>query len=377
MAGQEDPQSSTTTARPAIATRSNELQRLREQLADLPRIEELNEELRRVREELAMLRQQQQQTPTPPAPPTPPLGKDLKNWPMPPEFSGKPSEYESFLVSCELYFGVMPQTFTDDAKKIGFVIGRLRGRPGSWGTSLLRSNDACLESWELFKTEMNSMFVNVHEREELSHRLNTLKQTGSAVNFVAEFKTLASILGLNENAKILLFKEKVKDTVKRGLAIASDISTFDSLVARAISIDQTQYLLDKTERTKSARPNSGAKQQNSSSPSSSFSHSQRPRSAPYPSNGPRPTSDPSSGPRGPVSIEEKERRKRLRLCGYCGEDHQIANCPRIAAKEAWDKKNGNSKPNPSSSNGKQIAHAVVLSSVNDDSTYSLPGKHNA
>jgi hypothetical protein len=62
------------------------------------------------------------------------------------------------------------------------------------------------QSWTLFKADMDSMFSDVHEKEDLSQRLQALKQSVSALNFVTEFQTVTSLLKLNDETKILLFK---------------------------------------------------------------------------------------------------------------------------------------------------------------------------
>src|SRR5271163_5258373 len=232
----EGSSSSTASGRPTVASLNTELQALREELARLrDRAQDPPPDpdaaLQRLRAELARF-QAREQGLFPP--------KQAK-FPLPPEYSGKPSEYEPFIVSCELYFDVMKQTYTTDDLKVAFAIGRLRGRPSTWAFSLVRNNDPALSSWLAFKAEMDSMFTNVHELEDLRQRLESLKQTGSALNYATEFKTIASTLGLNGPAKILMFKAGLKDKVKEGLSYASDTNTFDALVSRAIAIDQNQF----------------------------------------------------------------------------------------------------------------------------------------
>jgi hypothetical protein len=122
------------------------------------------------------------------------------------------------------------------------------------------------------------MFINVHELEDISPRLSSLKQTGSALNYATEFKTLASTLQLNAPAKMLMFKAGLNDGVKDGLAYATDISTFDGLVSRAIKIDQTQFAKRKAARFTSSRSKQPQPQRSSNSNStSSSSSSSRPQ----------------------------------------------------------------------------------------------------
>jgi hypothetical protein len=213
---------------------------------------------------------------------------------------------------------------------------------------------------------MDSMFTNVHELEDLRQRLELLKQTGSALNYATEFKTIASTLGLNGPAKILMFKSGLKNQVKEGLSYASDINTFDSLVSRAIAIDQTQFSQRKS-ASRTSNNNSSAKPQQRSS----NSRPQNPFSSSSPSScgsDLRP-----SIPRGPLSDEEKARRKREGLCGYCGDaNHVFDNCPALTAKNAKKAKE-NSKQQPS----KPSSHAIVLSNDNNPFRQDCSGKHDA
>jgi hypothetical protein len=157
---------------------------------------------------------------------------------------------------------------------------------------------------------------------------HALKQKGSARNFATEFKTLATILHKDEGTKIFDFKEKLKDTVQKAIAIATGIDSFDMLVAKSIEIDQVLF-----ETAKAAKK----VESNSQKPGpSSSSHSQPPRNNPSSSSSPRnppPSQNPSSDRRGPLTKEEKNRREALGLCRFCGKKgHFKKDCPDLKAK---------------------------------------------
>ena len=200
--------------------------------------------------------QQAQETP-PPAPTPPPVPVPTPKEPKisePPEFSGKASEYQAFITHCDLYLRTRRYSLLEDEDKVAFVISRLRGRPADWARSLIRTNSPLLSSWEEFHAEMDSMYENIHEREDLRIRLQNLKQTGSVINYSTEFKTLANTLGIDEESKFIFFKGGLKPTVKKGLAYAADVDTFDALVRRAIAIDQTQFFAEKHENADKNSP---------------------------------------------------------------------------------------------------------------------------
>jgi len=75
-------------------------------------------------------------------------------------------------------------------------------------------------------------------REDAHERLLSLRQAGSALNYAIEFKTLANIVRINDEAKYMLFKVGFETAVKLGLSYASEIHNFQQLVCRAITVDQ-------------------------------------------------------------------------------------------------------------------------------------------
>jgi hypothetical protein len=77
----------------------------------------LQEEVLRLREEVDILRQ----APTPPA-----VSRKEPKIGEPPEFSGKPAEYPTFIAHCELYFRVKNQTFENSENMMSYTISRLR-----------------------------------------------------------------------------------------------------------------------------------------------------------------------------------------------------------------------------------------------------------
>jgi hypothetical protein len=134
MAGEEG-SSSSASHRPTVASLSTELQALRDELARLrdrpdPPVDP-DAELQNLRAELAHF-QAREQGLFPPKQP---------KFPIPPKFSGKPSQYLPFIISCEMYFDVMKDTYTTDDLKVAFTISRLRDRASTWAISLARIKD--------------------------------------------------------------------------------------------------------------------------------------------------------------------------------------------------------------------------------------------
>ena len=190
------------------------------------------------------------------------------------------------------------------------------------------------------------MYADKQCYQTLQHKFATLRQTSSASKFAAEFKSLANILGINQEARLALFTERLKGDVQKNLALVRDITTFDELVNAAVHIDHVNYTLAKAEakaESKSSTNKSSTQGHGKGNPTSSRPPQSRPdnassltsHSTSHASSTPNSTS-----PRNPLSQEEKERREALGLCRFCGGNHFKRDCPSLKAKLARDADKG-------------------------------------
>ena len=281
--------------------------------------------------------QEENQSPFPALTPPIPVPEKEPKIAEPPEFHGKVSEFATFICHCDLYFNLRPITFQSDYRKVTFVISRLRGVPSEWGYSLLQSNSPLLHSYDRFKKQMESMYLDRQRKRVLRRKLTSLTQTGSASAFASEFLTLINILGIDDESAIAMFTSKLKEDVQRGLALIDEPETLNQLVEAAVRIDHVTFSLAKDQRNASRAANKpNVAKSSSSGPSHSHSYAPSSRTSTAPpksSNNNKPTTYPSH-PRGPLSQEEKDRREREGLCGYCASsEHLRANCPLLAKKE--------------------------------------------
>ncbi len=280
-------------------------------------MQRLAEQLATANARIAALEAERQQ---PPADRTP---KDPK-LPPPSEFSGKISEFRNFMGQCTLTLTMCPNTYTTDEKKVLFVISLLRGNALSWARDIVeKENHPLRHDYDAFKSALSNVYLDQNYRELCESKLNTLRQTKSAASYAVEFATLSAPLALNDEALSLNFYRGLGQDVKDGMAIIGRASTYEALVKQAISIDQRSH-----QRRLESKSESG-----SSSNGSNISWS--PSNTHNTNNSPKPTQRFESKPRGPLSEEEKARRKRLNLCVYCTDPkHSVADCPLIASKEA-------------------------------------------
>jgi len=211
------------------------------------------------------------------------------------------------------------------------------------------------------------MYADKQRHKALRRKLITLKQTGSASKFAAEFKSTANILGIDDESRFALFTNGLKPDVQRALALVRNIDTFEELVDAAIQIDHVNFTLAKAEAK--ADPKSSGKSLGGANPqgkgnSLSSSRPQQPRtdntSLVTPNNSRTSSSkNTSTSSRNTISQEEKGRHEALGLCRFCDGNHFKCDCPSLKAKL---EKEANKGPPP------RYPTPASTSNVNSDST---------
>jgi len=184
------------------------------------------------------------------------------------------------------------------------------------------------------------MYADKQRHKALRRKLITLKQTGSASKFAAEFKSIANILGIDDESRFALFTTGLKPEVQRALALVRNIDTFEELVDAAVQIDHVNFTLAKAEAKadhKSSGKSLGGANPQGKGNSSSSSRPQQSRTdsaSSVTSNAPRTSSSKNSftSSHNPISQEEKDRREALGLCRFCGGNHFKRDCPSLKAK---------------------------------------------
>jgi len=220
------------------------------------------------------------------------------------------------MTQCTLTFAVCTQTYAGDKEKVLFILALLRGDALKWAREIATDEKHPLRTnYTAFKKELDNLYLDRNLKYAAEDKLMRLYQTKSAAAYAVEFQSLVALLDLNDAAKCLLFYWHLKPDVKDSIVTVGRETTFPSLVDQAVNIDQRKY-----QRTLEERK---------STPSSSSSRPVAPstgRSDPRQSTPTPPTS--SRGPRGPLSTDEKERRRVNNLCHYCGDPGHIGTaCP--------------------------------------------------
>src|SRR5271169_3075852 len=181
---------------------------------------------------------------------------------LPPEFSGKISEFPNFMAACSLVFTLCPNTYSTHERKVLFVISRLRGMAMSWARTIAEDpNHPYRTDYPAFKTALSNLYSDRNLRARNEDKLSHLVQTKSAATYAAKFQSLVDPLELGDEAKCLLFHKSLKPTVKDAIANVGRAANFTLLLDQAIGIDQRQHRceLEDKKSSSSVSKNSSSK----------------------------------------------------------------------------------------------------------------------
>ena len=243
------------------------------------------------------------------APPAPALSMVKVS---PPEiFDGDRKKARSFLLQLKNIFRAQPGRYSTQDGRVSYAISYLRGTAFDWVIPFLESNHPMLNDFELFEDEFNLVFGDQERLKSVENQLLHLRQgTRPVATLVSEFRRLSMELGWESPVLFPLFYASLNDDVKDEISKMDRPETIEEYYNLAIRIDQRLFA-----RRKERKP--GALK--------------FPRPT-FVAQVPVPVDDPmvlgSTQVRGPLSDEEKERRRRNNLCLYCGHaGHKVVDCP--------------------------------------------------
>jgi len=292
----------------------------------------LRRQLQQAREIIAALQRSASVTPAPV--PEPIYREPRVNKPTP--FSGKLSEYHTFISQCLLTFSMCPITYHKDEQKVFFVISYLAGNARDWARPILENeNHPYRESFSTFKQALDNLYADRNLKQRAMDKLGSLAQTKSCAAYAAEFEHVVAPLELDGKAKRPMFYRGLHVDIKKALVYFPEIAIYEDFVKQCISIDQSNYHLRKEEKLTANSPAKSSKRPHDDSrqPDTPFKkryttgNSDRP-SQPSHSNQSNTSKPKPNSSRPQVSEEERERRLKENLCFRCGKSNHISkNCP--------------------------------------------------
>ena len=232
----------------------------------------------------------------------------------PPErFNGDSSKYDIFMNQCQLQFLCRPTAFPDDSAKVAFILSYLIGNAAQWSIPLVEGDDPILYSFPRFKEALRKMFAKHSYMQAIDNELLGLRQGNKdLVSYLSSFKRLVTETKWPEDKRSSLFYRGLNDELKDALTqIVDPPEDWEELIDLVVKIDH-RLGERKGEKFRTIKP--------------LFLKTEK-------KNPELKTSDESEpmqigGIRPPLTKEEKDKRRRLNLCLYCGRSgHFAKECP--------------------------------------------------
>lgn len=237
--------------------------------------------------------------------------------PLPERFNGNRKLYRTFSQQVKTILLLNATRFPSDESKILFIGSLLTGDAAHWFEATTRNNPQM--TFQAFNELFSQLFSDPHTVTTARREIRALAQgTMSASVFCTKFLALSADTGFNEPALIDLFRSNLSPAIKDVLATSAECPcTLNEFIKYVITIDNRLY-----ERKLESRL--GPR----SLPPMPFQRHRGPAQLPAPMEidaiG---STTVKKHPRGPLSQDEKDRRRREGLCLYCGRSGHLAlNC---------------------------------------------------
>ena len=258
-------------------------------------------------------------------PTTTPTHRDRAPKLNPPKpFDGTRSEYKTFIMQLNLIFNSDTDRYTgvnSDTAKIAYAASYLSGSAKEWFQPHVNETTGVITfpTWASFVAALKAAFHDPDAYQTVYTKISSLKQERDCSSYHAAFVPLATILGFDERTRISFFKKGLNGELKKALSYQITLpDTFDEFVQACIKIDN-QIRANKEARDAIPRTQGGQFAHAPTTSTSTGTHS-----GPMDLSGARYRSQ----KRGPVTNQEKKRRRDNNLCLYCGSSgHWASQCP--------------------------------------------------
>lgn len=235
-------------------------------------------------------------------------------------FSGNRKRSRTFLLQLKNVFRSQPQRFSKETTKVTYAISFLRDTAFDWIAPFLECDHEILEDFDKFEDRFKLAFGDTDRQRQAEQELLRLKQKGrSASALVSDFQRLSMEVKWSSEALFSIFYQALNDEVKDEICKCDRPLTIDEYYKLAIRIDNR--LFERRQERKSS------------------SCSYKPSLYPVQTTQVNHKSTDSdamvigaTNARGPLSIQEKQRRRRDGLCMYCGSGEHLLDACSIRPK---------------------------------------------
>ncbi|SGY78585.1 BQ5605_C008g04896 [Microbotryum silenes-dioicae] len=254
----------------------------------------------------------------------------------PDKYDGKKKvKFKTFITQIKFYIFGNPSSFPTDESKIAFIISHLTGDAFQHFEHAINAKDDSKPEWltnyQKFLDQAELVLGDPDYRNNLTRQLMSLVQSGPASVYASKFTQISSQLDWNQAALIAHFHKGLKLDLQAQLELHDDPQDLQSLIELAIKVDNKLHLArHRTNASTQFRQTNWQYSHSVNSPLRTSPVSQLQANASTANtSGPAPMDlDATRSRRGPLSEEEKLRRRTNRLCMWCASDqHLRAQCP--------------------------------------------------
>jgi Retrotransposon gag protein/Zinc knuckle len=248
--------------------------------------------------------------------------------PTPDRFSGDRRQFRIFMSQVKTVFKLNASRFPNDESKVLYIGSLLTGDAAIWFEAMYNSSMADFNNYKTFQSFFESLYKDPNDQFTAQREIVKLSQgKGSATAYTTRFLALSVRSGYDDTALLYMFHEGLSDEVKDVLATTPHVPEhLDEFVRLAIAIDNRLFARRQDKQRNSNRsfhrpmPVQTPSFERQPTPT-------RPRET-IRQDGPTPMDLSNLQTRKSLTAEEKQRRRDLNLCLYCGkEGHQARNCP--------------------------------------------------
>ena len=229
---------------------------------------------------------------------------------LPAKFDGERSYTRNFVNQVKLVFTLQPLRYPDDRTKIGLIGTLLMGTAATWFSPHFEQDDPIMSNLAEFLKEFEENFGDLDRATSSANQIRVLYQGNmTASQYVAAFKRLSSDLDWGEGALLDQFRRGLRDDVKDLLLTMAVPRTLQEAIRAAVACDNR--IMERKAERRGINPLQHTRKEVNSGPiPMELDAVQQTRRR-----------------RGPLSQEERSRRRRLNLCLYCGEEgHLLKDC---------------------------------------------------
>ena len=243
----------------------------------------------------------------------PPVGRVDVKVPRPRDFDGNRAAFDGFRAQVDLFFQLQPNAYPPviHIQAIGtFLVGPAL----AWFAATTRADPGILDDPRGFWNAFENAFGDPHKAATAMRGIETLRQGDRAVaDYAADFRQLVVHLDWSDAPLIRAFKRGLSSAVGNLLVTFPEQLTLTQVINDATTCGHRLAELSALQAPP-ARPTQ-----------------HRPWAPPGAA--PAPAAPAQAAVRGPLSDQEKQRRRDLGLCLYCGQPgHRAAGCPAKVAR---------------------------------------------